>query len=152
VRRGLGLALALTAWFASDANAEKDLYERLWPRVPDSQRASFSDHVVDQITELGNMLGYHTSLLSHEMIALRFDGRRRRAHVAIGGGDEHFLTFKLASDVQFIDGLARVNTRVDLSFRGRKIELRLPEMEMVPASYRDERGVEVRLPLFRRKF
>jgi hypothetical protein len=151
VRRGL-LALFGVVLFASPASAEKDLYERLWPQVPDSQRTTFSEQLADQITELGNTLGYHTALLSREMVAMRFDGRRRRASVAIGGGDEQFLTFRLASDVHFIEGLARVNTRVDLSFRGRKIQLELPEVEMVPTAYRGDRGVEVRLPLFRRRF
>jgi hypothetical protein len=137
---------------AAPAHAEKDLYERLWPRIPDGQRATFSEQLADSITELGNTLGYHASVLSHELIAMRFDGRRRRAYVRFGGGDEQFLTFRLASDVQFVEGLARVNTRVDLSFRGRRIQIELPEMEMVPASYRGDRGVEVRLPIFRRRW
>jgi hypothetical protein len=152
VRTGTALALLLVVAPASARADDKGLYERLWPRVPDSQRLSMSQQIADQITELGNTLGYHASLLSNEMVALRVDGRKRRAFVALGGGDERYLTLRLASDIHFTDGLARVNTRVDLTFRGRKLELELPEMEMVPASYRGERGVELRLPLFRRRF
>jgi hypothetical protein len=138
---------------SAPARAEdKDLYDRLWPRTPDSQRRTMSQQITDQLTELGNTLGYHIDVLSRESVAFHVDGRRRRAFVAIGGGDERFLTLRLASDIHFTEGLARVNTRVDLSFRGRTLELELPEMEMVPSSYRGERGVEIRLPLFRRRF
>jgi len=134
--------------FASTASADEDkgLYERLWPRMPNSEQ------LVDHIAELGNILGYHANVLSHDMVALKFDGRRRRAFVAVGGGDDRFLTFKLASDIEFTEGLARVNTRVDLAFHGKKLELQIPEVEMAPAEYRGDRGVEVRLPLFRRRF
>lgn len=149
VRRGL-LGLACVAALGAPAHAEKDLYERLWPRVPDSQRATLGQQLADSITELGNTLGYHAAVLSNEMIAMKFDGRRRRAYVRLGAGDEQFLNFRLASDVQFIEGLARVNTKIDLSFRGRKVQFELPEMEMVPTSYRGDRGVEVRVPIYRR--
>jgi hypothetical protein len=140
--------LAVAPAFADD----KGLYERLWPHAPDARRLTLSEQIQEQLTELGNTLGYHLDLLSHEMIGLEIDARRRRAYVRVSAGDERFLTFKLASDIHFTEGLARVHTRVDLRFRGRALELELPEVEMVPASYRGERGVELRLPLFRRRF
>jgi hypothetical protein len=148
-----GLAVAAIVASTATANADdKGLYERLWPQVPDSQRATFSQQIQDQLTELGNTLGYHAAVLSHDMIALKVDARKRRAYMRFGGGDEQLLSFRLASDIQFTEGLARVNTKIDLSIRGRTFELELPEMEMVPASYRGDRGVEVRLPLFRRRW
>jgi len=154
-RPGTALAIGLCAIAASSSTAladDKGLYERLWPRIPDSQRLTLSEQITDELSELGNTLGYHLDVLSHEMVALRVDGRRRRAYVRVGGGDGEYLTFRLASDVHFTDGLARVTTRVDLGIAGRRLQLELPEMEMVPASYRGERGVEIRLPLFRRTF
>jgi hypothetical protein len=150
VRSGLVLAIVLAASPAS-AN-EKSLYDRLWPRVPDGNQLTLSQQIQDQLTELGNQLGYHLDTLSHDMIGLRIDARRQRAFVRIGGGDERFLRFDLASDIHFTQGLARVNTKVDLRFRGRKLELELPEAEVVPANYRGERGVEIRVPIFRRRF
>lgn len=111
-----------------------------------------SQQIQDQLTELGNTLGYHAAVLSHDMLQLKFDARKRRAYMRVSGGDEQYLSFKLSSDFHFTEGLARVNTKIDLTFRGRTLELELPEMEMVPASYRGERGVEVRLPLFRRRW
>lgn len=138
------------AW--AEAYDEKSLYERLWPQTPDARRLTMSQQIQDQLTELGNTLGYHAAVLSADMIGLTFDARRRRMHARLGGGDDQMLSFRLASDVQFTEGLARIKTKIDLSFRGRSFQLELPEMEMVPASYRGERGVEVRLPLFRRRW
>jgi hypothetical protein len=116
---------------ASARADDKGLYERLWPRVPDSQRLSMSQQIADQITELGNSLGYHASLLSNEMVALRVDGRKRRAFVVLSGGDERYLDVGLASDIHH-DGLAREHPRRS-TFRGYKLELE-PRDEMALAS------------------
>lgn len=137
---------------APAAQAEKDLYDRLWPRAPEAHHLTLSEQITDQLTELGNFMGEHMNVLSHDMLSMTFDGRRRRAFFRIGGGDARYLELTLASDVQFFDGRASINTRIDLSIAGRQLQLELPEMEMVPASYRGERGVEVRVPLFRRTF
>jgi hypothetical protein len=149
--RIVGVIVALGV-VSTPAFADKDLYERLWPRVPDGHQLTLSEQITDQLTELGNFVGEHMNVLSHDMFAMTFDGRRRRAFFSVGGGDARFLEFKLASDVQFFDGRAQINAKIDLSIAGNKLELELPEMEMVPASYRGERGVEVRVPLFRRTF
>lgn len=145
-----GLALALT--FAEPAAADSELYERLWPRVPQGRHLRLSEQITDQLTELGNFMGEHMGVLSADVLSLQFDGRRRRAWFRIGGGDPRYLELKLASDVRFFNGRAQITARIDFAIAGRTIHLELPEMEMVPASYRGERGVEVRLPLFRRNF
>lgn len=137
---------------ASRARADESLYERLWPRVPEGRGLTLSQQITDQLTELGNTLGYHLDVLSNDMLRMQFDGRRRRAYFRVGGGDEQILTFRLASDVLFRDGRALINTTVDLAIAGRALHLELPELEMVPASFRGERGVEVRWPVFKRTF
>ena len=149
----VGVALACVAAMSSVAAAEEHaLYDRLWPRVPEGRHLKLSEQITDQLTLLGNTLGYHLDVLSKETLTLRFDGRRRRAYVRVGAGEGQYLRFGLASDVQFIGGLARINTRVDLSIAGRALHLELPEVEMTPTEYQGERGVVVRLPLFRRNF
>ena len=138
---------------ASPASAnDKSLYDRLWPQVPDAHRLTLSEQIQQQLTELGNTVGHHLDVLSLETITMRVDARRRRAFMAVGGGSERHLTLRLASDIQFVEGLARVNAKINLNFRGKRLELPLPEVEVAPASYRGERGVEVRLPLFRRRW
>jgi len=151
---GTALAVGMVVCFVTgSARADdKSLYDRLWPRVPEGHQLSLSRQIEEQLTELGNLVGHHLDLLSHDMLELRVDARRRRAYVRVGGGDEEHLTLRLASDVQFTDGMAQINTRIDLSIRGRKLRLVLPEMEMVPASFHGERGVELRMPLFRHRF
>jgi hypothetical protein len=135
------------------AAEEYSLYDRLWPRVPEGRHLKLSEQIADQLTLLGNTLGHHLDLLSKETLTLRFDGRRRRAYVRLGTGErQQYLTFRLASDVHFTEGLARITTRIDLSVAGRALHLDLPAVEMTPTSFQGERGVVVRLPLFRRNF
>jgi hypothetical protein len=144
---------------AADASAgggpeggDDALYDRLWPRVPDGTHLTLSQQITDRLTLLGNTLGHHLDVLSKETLSLRFDGRRRRAYVRLGAGEAQYLTLRLASDVHFTNGLARITTRVDLSVAGRALRLELPELEMTSTEYHGERGVVVRLPLLRRSF
>ena len=148
---GLALLLALAGTSAAD-NTTTDLYDRLWPRVPEGRHLKLSEQITDQLTELGNFMGAHMNVLSHDVLSMSFDGRRRRAFFRVGAGDARYLEFKLASDVRFLDGRAQINARIDLAIAGHAMQLELPEMEMVPASYRGERGVELRVPLFKRNF
>lgn len=130
------------------------LYERLWPTVQDGPRLKLSEQITDELTELGNLLGAHLDVLSSDMLGVRFDGRRRLARVRLGGADrgERLLTLRFAGDVHFTAGVARIQARLDLGVAGHVMQLELPDVEMAPASYRGERGVEVRLPLFRRSW
>jgi hypothetical protein len=137
---------------ASSRPPFRSLRERLWYREPAARQSDMSQQIVDQLTELGNQLGYHLDLLSLDLIALRVDGRRRRVHLGVAAGERGFLSFQLGGDFHFVDGLARVTTRIDLAIAGHTLELELPEVELAPASYRGERGVEVRLPIVNRRF
>ncbi len=130
------------------------LYERLWPTVQTGPRLKLSEQITDELTELGNLLGSHLDVLSSDMLGVRFDGRRRLARVRLGGADsgERLLTLRFAGDVHFTAGVARIQARLHLGIAGHVMQLELPDVEMAPASYRGERGVEVRLPLFRRSW
>ena len=64
----------------------------------------------------------------------------------------HYLTFRVASDWHFTEGLASVDARLDIGIAGKTLHLELPNLEMAPVEYRGDHGVEVRLPLFRRTF
>lgn len=148
----MGVVVVAVALASTPALADGDLYDRLWPRVPQGHQLTLSDQITDQLTELGNLMGEHMNALTNDALAMTFDGRRRRAFFRVGGGDARFLSFNFASNVQFSDGRAQINARIDLTIAGNKLQLELPEMEMVPTSYHGERGVEVRLPIYRRSF
>lgn len=147
------LAILCTLGARAAAEEDRSLYDRLWPELPSSSRLTLSEQLTDQLTELGNTLGYHVDQLSLELVRLQFDGRRRRARIRFGSQEgDRFLTFKLAGDVHFTHGVARVRARLDLGVAGHVVQLELPDFEMAPSSYLDRRGVEVRVPLFRRSF
>jgi hypothetical protein len=149
VRTG-GLALVGVLAVATPAQAEESLYDRLWPEAPASGRLTLSQQITDHLTELGNFVGGHVGELSKDMVGMRFDGRRRRAFVRIGGGDGQYLRFNISSDIQFAQGRANISSVIDVGMFGHQIQFELPDVEMVPASYHGERGVEVRLPIFKR--
>jgi hypothetical protein len=123
-----------------------------WPSVPDGRGLSLEDQITERLTQLGNELGRHLDLLSHDMFQLRVDGRRRRAHVRLCGGSDRLLAFQLDGDIQFDDIHARVHARLDLGFHGHSLHLELPAFEMSPVEYHGDYGIELRLPLFVRKF
>ena len=141
------LLLAMTSAAQAD---DVSIYERLWPAVPTMHRASLSQQLTDSLTELGNILGYHLDVLSADMLALKFDGRHRRARVRFGMFDSEYLTFKFDSVVQFSDGLAKIQARFDFGIAGHVMHVELPDMEMAPTEYHGERGVQLRVPLYRR--
>jgi len=143
------IVLAMTASAYADDVA---LYERLWPSVPTSRQLSLELQLTDSLTDLGNLLGYHLDLLSNDMFALRFDGRHRRARFKFGVIDSDFVTFKFDSVVHFSDGMAKIEAHFDVGIAGHVVHVDMPDMEMLPAEYHGERGVELRVPVFQRYF
>ena len=122
-----------------------------WPSVPDGHGLSLEDQITDRLTQLGNALGRHLDLLSHDMFRLTVDGRHRHARVRIGGGDTETLAFRLDGDIQFDDANAQVHARIDLGFHGHALHLELPAFEMSPATCHGY-GIELRLPLYVQRF
>jgi hypothetical protein len=153
----LALLLAMTsaAVVAASPAASADpavLLTSRWPSIPEGHPLSLEDQITDRLTELGNALGHHLDLLSHDTFQLKVDARRRRAHLQLGGGDSAHLALRLDSDIQFDDANARVCARLDLALRGHAVSLELPPFEMSPVSYRGDHGVELRVPLFVQRF
>ena len=146
-------AVALVCALCDPVAAEDTLYDRLWPEVPERAQLTLSQQITDELTSLGNTLGHHLDALSGDLVGVRFDGRRRRASVRVGTSRaERYLTLELAGDVHFTQGVARVHATLDVGVAGHVLSLELPDFEMAPTSYRDERGVEIRLPLLRGSF
>jgi hypothetical protein len=149
-----GLAALCAAGLARPAPAAADpavLMASRWPSLPEGHRLSLEDQITDRLTQLGNELGRHLDLVTHDMFQLRVDGRRRRAHVLIGGGNDE-VALRVDGDIQFDDANAHVQCRLDLALHGHAVRLELPPFEMSPASYRGNHGVELRLPLFVQRF
>ncbi len=128
------------------------LYTRMWPAVPTTRQLTVAQQLTDAMTALGNQLGDHLDLLSNDRLALRFDGRSRKARVKLGMIDSDYATFKFDSIVHFADGRANITARLDLGIGSHVVRVELPDIEMLPTEYRGERGVELRVPIYRRYF
>jgi hypothetical protein len=137
---------------SSAASADQLSLADRWPQVPDDHSLSLEQQIEDRITELGSELGTHLGGLSHDMIAFEVDGRGQRARLRVGGGNVHYLTFRMDTKWHFADGKARVATSLDLGLAGREVHVELPDIEMVPQSLGNEKYVELRLPLWERRF
>ena len=131
---------------------DPDLLERRWPTLPTDHAESEEDVITDHLSELGNTLGSHMTLLSDQMIGLHVDGRAQRARLRVGTGNGHYLAFKIDSDWFFSDGKARINAHVQLRLASHQLDVQLPAMEMEPTSYHGEDGVMLKLPLFERRW
>jgi hypothetical protein len=155
VRLGGLVLAAVVASAVSPSRAHADdlgLYTRMWPSVPTGKQLTLAQQLTDAMTDLGNQLGYHLDMLSSDRLALRFDGRSRRARVKFGMIDSDYATFKFDSVVHFTHGMAKITARLDLGIGSHVIHLELPDIEMLPTEYRGERGVELRVPIYHRYF
>jgi hypothetical protein len=126
--------------------------DRYWPELPADHSLSLEDQITDHLSELGNMIGGHMTVLSDNMMALHVDGRRNRARLRVGGGNPHYLTFKVDSDWLFADGKARVKARVELGLMGHEMELKLPDMDVTHDNYHGQDLVQVNVSMFERRF
>jgi len=151
---GLGLALALV-FGASGSTARADgvtTLEQAWPTLPADRAPSLEQQITDRLTDLGNRFGNRIDALSHDFVALRVDGRGQRAQLRVGGGNPRYLSFEVDSDWHFTDGQAHVKARVNLAIAGHAIDLKLPDMDVIPDNYRGQQLVQVNVPVFDRRF
>lgn len=147
------LGLLLLGGMASTASADDELLlSSRWHDVPSGHALQLSQQITDQLTELGNFIGGHVNVLSDDMVALHFDGRSRRARMRFGIGEGSYLHFKLDTDWKFSAGKARIATRIDLGLGKHEWHLDLPDVEMLPANVYGDHGVEVRLPIFEKRW
>jgi hypothetical protein len=146
-----GIVLTCVLGWSSLAAAEDDMRQR-WPSPPADHSLPTGDVVVDHLSDLGNVLGRHMDKLSHDMIGLHVDGRGQRARLRLGGGNPHYLTFRVDSEWLFSDGKARVNCKLQLALAGHEIDFKLPAMDLTEDSYHGVQLVQVNVPLLERRF
>jgi hypothetical protein len=150
-------ALAVLAAVAPAAHADRildhlDDMAMDYGDNPGKIQRSYSQQIADRLTWLGEEMDEHFGKLSFDRVAIRVDGRARRAKIRLGKGDGGMLSMRIDSDIKFANGLARVNARIDLSINGHRVSLDLPKVELVPSSYQGERYLEVRIPLIEGSF
>lgn len=126
--------------------------EDAWPEPPRGNDLHLDQQLVDKMTEIGNDAGARLETASRQMVGLRIDGRHQRAHIRLLAGSPRYLTLRMDEDIHYQDGIARVASRLDLNIHGHDLRVQLPDVEMLPDAYQDSRYVEVRVPLFERRW
>ena len=157
--QGLAFAFALVAAApiaAADVVATEDKpMEKQWPQLPHQahyQTEDFGDQLTDHLTELGNQIGEHLDLLSHDYFRIHVDGRAQRARMRLGGGNPRYLAFRVDSDWHFAEGKARVAAKLELGLAGHEINVQLPAMDLSTDNYHGEGMVQVNIPVLERHF
>lgn len=143
------VVLVALLWFARTAAAEA--YAQRWPSVPVDPAAPLGERVLDRLTTFAAAFERELDTLTVDLISLHLDPRGRKASIFVGAGDRR-LGMRVGGDVHVEDGAAQILARVDLAAGGRTLRVNLPRFEMAATSYRGERGIEIRLPLLRRRF
>ncbi len=123
-----------------------------WPGLPDDKGLTLEERITDHLTEIGNLLGARVNHLSDHLLSLRVDGRRNRARLAFGGGNAHYLEFKVDSDWLFADGKAHVQAKLELGLLGHKMSVELPDMDLSRDSYAGQDMVTVNVSVLQRRF
>jgi hypothetical protein len=144
------LASALPALAHADPRIDRDPMKLT--EVPRKLERTYSEQIADRLTWLGTEMDHHVGRLSFDRLAIRFDGRARRARIRVGKGDGGAVSLRIDGDVVFDHGLARVDTRIGLSIAGQHMQFVLPKIELVPSSWNGEKYVEVRVPLIEGSF
>lgn len=112
---------------------------------------SLSRHMTDKLTLWSNEIGGHLSLLTLDLVDMRFDVRRRHAALRLGALSPD-VGLRLDSAIIVRGNVARVNASLALAVAGRRLELEIPTFEVVTQNVRGERSVEVRVPLIEGRF
>jgi hypothetical protein len=113
---------------------------------PPHARADGPD-ITQKLNDFSNDFGGHLRDLTFDAIDLRFDLRDNRARVRV-----HVPLLVLDGDVKWVDGVARVDARIDFKVGTHELNFALPTFELVPQDWEGQRWVEVRVPLISGRF
>jgi hypothetical protein len=147
------IVLAATAAIAlpAVAHADDEMCKR-WPAVPADHSLPVEDVMIDHLSDLGNRFGEHLDRLSHDIIGIHVDARGQRARLRLGGGNPHYLEFRVDSDWLFSEGRAHIDAKVELALAGHVLDVKLPAMDLSQDSFHGVQLVQVNVPLLERRF
>jgi hypothetical protein len=119
-----------------------------WPAPP----PGVDLQIIDHMSELGNRAARRIDSASHDTIGLHIDGRGQRAQLRLRAGTSRYLSLRMDEDIVVGDGKARIASRVDLGVAGHNLHVELPDVEMLPDAYEGNQYVEVRVPVYERRW
>ena len=125
-----------------------------WAHTADAplHRPTVTQSVYASMERLSSHLDRHIRALSFDHLELQFDARQRTARLAMGLGNMTNFGLGVRGHVLITGSVARVDTRIDLAISGTRLNLKLPELELIPRNHRGSNYLEVRLPVLHRRF
>lgn len=117
------------------------------PKLPSTREV-----VMDGLTIMSNAFSSHLRKLSGNLFKLKFDPRTKTGFLKFHGELSPELYLAIHSDVQVMGRVTRFRTQLYLGLFGSNLHVELPEIDLVPQTDFGQQYVEVRLPIFYRRF
>lgn len=150
--RGAALALVvMTSVSFAEPTTQSFVFTERYRDVPLAGGLTLDERVGRNLGDLANFLGAEMNTLSRDYFAVRFDTARSRARLRVGTGTG-YLRFNLDTNWHFMQDKARVAGRVELGLGKHDFKLDLPAIDMATNDVLGQFAVEVRLPLYERRF
>ena len=138
---------------AIDALARVSLVDRAWAQPAEPSAPTVLPPIAIRALDLGNdFLARYVGLASADLVGLQIDAPNHGVKLRLGGGSVHYAHLRLSGDIAIADGSARIAMRVRLGVADQTLAFRIPVLEVSPATYHQERGIEIRLPFMHRQF
>jgi hypothetical protein len=114
-----------------------------------ARAADLGDLLVERASDFSNEFGARVGEITGHVIDMRFDWRRLKAHVRLGGSASHFDCQGVVQE----GGTLRLNARIDLDLGGgHTVVVVFPTVDMAPQDLFGRQQVIVRLPIYERRF
>lgn len=141
------VAIAMVLAIPSTAAADQLTEPIVVPRMPSTR-----DYVMDGLTIMSDTFARQLNKLSFDLVKLHFDPRSKKGFLKFHGELSPELYLAIHSDVKVMGRVTRLKTHLFVGLLGQDMHLELPEIDLVPRSDLGRQYVELRLPIFYRRF
>jgi len=117
------------------------------PRLPSTKTV-----VMDGLTIMSNGLAKQINAFSLNLVKMKFNPRTKKGFLTFHTEFSPETYLAIHSDVRVMGRVTRFKTELYVGLFGKKIHVELPEMDIVPQSGWGRQYVELRLPIFYRRF
>lgn len=126
--------------------------DRLFESPTLGPRLKLSARVKANLNQYSNEAAFQLSEMTLGMLDMRFDLKRKGAHLNLGGGDPESFRLRIDSNVLIGKGRARIQARLDLAIAGHRWAVEVPDLDLDTENVSGERAVMLSLPLIEGKF
>ena len=148
MRRQLGSLIALLA--AGTLGASSARADEIEDLVRPTPGMTSKQHIERRLQVASDLMATGVGALSLGLVDMRTDVASKRTRLSIGGGDPDLVRLRFDSEFVVVGDRAEVRSRIDLGFKGHRLELGLPDMLVVPEGL--DGGTQIQMPILTKRF